>query len=165
MKQLNIIFIILSALTISLTSQAQLEGSKTKPFIKPDETKTQFGAPLTLKQKPIDVDEAIHQFKTKKATGPFLLQAKIDQVCKKKGCWMTIKSKTRDMRVIFKDYSFFVPVSITGKDVLVEGSVTEKQLTLAETKHFVEDAGGDPSKVTEPMMDYQFVASGVKVVQ
>lgn len=165
MKHRNLLLTSLSMLILCATTHAQLEGSKAKPFIKPDETKTQFGAPLVLKQKPIDVDEAINQFKTKKAAGPFLLKAKIDQVCQKKGCWMTIKSKTRDMRVIFKDYSFFVPVSITGKNVLVEGSVTEKQLTLAETKHFVEDAGGDPSKVTEPMMDYQFVASGLKVTQ
>lgn len=165
MKYLTYLLIQLLIFISTSSAYAQLEGSKTKPFIKPDETKTQFGAELTLKQKPIEVDEAISQFKTKKISGPFLLQAKIDQVCKKKGCWMTIKSKTRDMRVIFKDYSFFVPVSITGKNVLVEGSVTEKQLTLAETKHFVEDAGGDPSKVTEPMMDYQFVASGVKVIK
>jgi hypothetical protein len=165
MKYLIHLSTLLIIATLGSTTYAQLEGSKTKPFIKPDETKTHFGAELTLKQKPIGVDEAISQFKTKKSAGPFLLEAQIDQVCKKKGCWMTIKSKSRDMRVIFKDYSFFVPVSITGKNVLVEGSVTEKQLTLAETKHFVEDAGGDPSKVTEPMMDYQFVASGVKVIK
>lgn len=157
MKHLTAILIL-----TSLSAWAQLEGSKTKPYIKADATKTKFGADLTLKQKPITVDAAIAQFKNNNKS-PVVLEAKIDKVCQKKGCWMTVKSNTRDMRVIFKDYGFFVPVSIAGKTVLTEGVVTEKQLTLEETKHFVADEGGDPSKVTEPIMDYQFVATGVVV--
>ncbi len=76
---------------------------------------------------------------------------------------MTLQSSSRDMRVIFKDYGFFVPTTISGKTVLAEGIVTEKKLTLEQTKHFVADEGGDPSKVTEAITDYQFVATGVKI--
>lgn len=158
----NIISSLFLALSISLTAQAQLPGSKTKPFIKPDETKTAFGAEVNTTQKAVTVDEAITLFKDNKKQ-PVLLEAKIDKVCQKKGCWMTVKSSTRDMRVIFKDYGFFVPVSLAGKTVLTEGVVTEKKLTLEETKHFVKDEGGDPAKVTEPITDYQFVASGVQI--
>lgn len=154
------IFILFS---MSLSS-AQLPGSKTKPYVKADSKKTQFGAPFDVKQKTITVDEAIEQFKLKPTdAGLMVLEAKIDKVCQKKGCWMTIKSKTRDMRVIFKDYGFFVPTDISGKTVICEGTVKEEKLTLEETKHFVKDEGGDPSKVTEPMTDYQFVATGVVV--
>ncbi len=159
MRNFSVLFVLL----MSLSAWSQLQGSKTKPYIKADAAKDKFGAELTLKEKAITVDEAIEKFKTNKEVGLVLLDAKIDKVCQKKGCWMTVKSKTRDMRVIFKDYGFFVPITIAGKNVLVEGSLKEEKLTLEETKHFVADEGGDPAKVTEPRTDYQFVATGVVV--
>jgi hypothetical protein len=154
----------LLTLVISLNVWSQLPGSTTKPTLKADPKATQFGAELTLKDAPLSVDEALEKFKAKQITGPVLLTAKIDKVCKKKGCWMTIKSKSDDLRVTFKDYGFFVPQNIVGKNVLVEGVIKEEKLTLEETKHFVKDEGGDPSKVTEAKTDYQFVANGVKLV-
>ena len=121
----------------------------------------QFGAPVKG-TNPISVDAAIAQFK--KANQPtMLVEAKVDKVCLKKGCWMALKSKTTDVRVTFKDYGFFVPVSLVGKTVWVEGALSEKKLSLEQTKHYVEDEGGDPSKVTEARTDYQFVATGVLV--
>lgn len=120
----------------------------------------QFGAPVTG-TKPVSVDAAIAQLN--KENKPVLMEAKVDKVCLKKGCWMALKSKTTDVRVTFKDYGFFVPVSLVGKTVWVEGQMSEKKLTLAQTKHYVEDEGGDPSKVTEARTDYQFLATGVLV--
>ncbi len=120
-----------------------------------------FGEALTLNQ-PVTVDEALAQFKTEKAK-TLLLEAKVDKVCQTKGCWMTLKSTTSDVRVKFKDYGFFVPISLVGKTVWVQGQMTERKLSLAQTQHYVQDEGGDPSKVTEARTDYQFVASGVLV--
>lgn len=157
--------LILTTLTFTLSSWAQLPGSKTKPTIKADANASNFGAELTLKDAPLSVDEALEKFKANKITGPVLLNAKIDKVCKKKGCWMTIKSKSEELRVTFKDYGFFVPQNIVGKNVLVEGIIKEEKLTLEQTKHFVQDEGGDPSKVTEAKTDYQFEASGVSLVK
>lgn len=159
MKKISVLFVVL----LSLTTWAQLPGSKTKPYVKADKNKTKFGAELTLKETPITVDEAIEKFKSKNEKGSVLVEAKIDKVCQKKGCWMTLKGKSNEMRVIFKDYGFFVPTTIAGKSVLVEGTMKEEKLTLEETKHFVADEGGDPSKVTEARSDYQFVATGVVV--
>jgi hypothetical protein len=121
----------------------------------------QFGAAVKG-TKPISVDEAIAQL-NKSQQPTLLVEAKVDKVCLKKGCWMALKSKTTDVRVTFKDYGFFVPVSLVGKTVWVEGRMSEKKLSLAQTKHYVEDEGGDPSKVTEARTDYQFEATGVLV--
>lgn len=161
MKTLSVITVLL----FSIAAFSQLPGSTTKPTIKADPKATKFGAELTLREAPITVDEALTKFKAKQITGPVLLTAKIDKVCKKKGCWMTIKSKSDDMRVTFKDYGFFVPQNIVGKNVLVEGIIKEEILSLEQTKHFVQDEGGDPSKVTEAKTDYQFEASGVALVK
>ncbi|MDB2426241.1 DUF4920 domain-containing protein [bacterium] len=123
--------------------------------------KNQFGAPITLQQS-ISVDKAV-TLATPKGSKDILIEAKVGKVCKKKGCWMSLDSKSGELRVTFKDYDFFVPLSLIGKKVLVQGSIQEKQMSLKETKHYVSDEGGDPSKVTEPKKEYRIIASGVKV--
>jgi hypothetical protein len=155
----------LSVVLFCELSLAQLEGSKTKPFIKPDSTKSEFGEKIGMTSQPLTAEEAIAKFKASKAaSSAVLVKAKVEKVCQKKGCWMTVVAKPKEMRIIFKDYGFFVPFTLSGKQVLAEGKVTEKQLTLEETKHFAEDEGLDPATVTEAAKDYQFVASGIKVL-
>jgi len=93
-----------------------------------------------------------------------LLEAEVTSVCQAKGCWLGFSSDAGDVRVTFKDYGFFVPFSIRGKQVRVEGMMEKTELSLEDSKHLIEDAGGDPATVTEPIVEYQFVASGVQVL-
>lgn len=117
----------------------------------------EYGQPLTLKN-PVEIEKALEN----QPSGEFLMSGQVDKVCKKKGCWMGFKSSKGDVRVTFKDYKYFVPASLVGKHVLVQGVLTKKTLTLAETRHYIEDEGGDASKVTEPRTEYSFVATGVR---
>ncbi|MCO4794770.1 MAG: DUF4920 domain-containing protein [Bacteriovoracaceae bacterium] len=119
----------------------------------------EYGGKITLKSI-VPLENAVKEHTGKDSV---VVSAKVGTVCKKKGCWMILKSKTGDIRVTFKDYKFFVPVSLVGKDILVQGKMIEKKMTLAETKHFVEDEGGDASKVTKPRSEYRIVATAVKV--
>jgi hypothetical protein len=120
-----------------------------------------YGAPLTMKN-PISLPAAIKQL-DKQSTAQVLIESKVDKVCVAKGCWLGLVSATDDIRVTFKDYAFFVPPSLIGKTVLVQGQLEKVTMTLEETKHYVQDAGGDPSKVTTPRVEYRIVASGVEV--
>ncbi|OUR97835.1 hypothetical protein A9Q84_06450 [Halobacteriovorax marinus] len=121
---------------------------------------TQYGTAITLK-KTISLSQAIKSNSKEEV----LIEAKVGSVCKTKGCWMSLEDKSADYRVTFKDYKFFVPFSLVGKNVLVQGKIIKKKMSLAETKHYIEDAGGDPSKVTEGKTEYRLVASGVKVLK
>lgn len=161
MKTLLSTLIILFSFSVFATSEAPATATPTTP-----ESTTEFGAALTLK-KSISIDQALadlNKQKEKEVSKTVLVEAQVDKVCVKKGCWMSLKSKTSDVRVKFKDYGFFVPISLVGKTVLAEGTMLKKELTLGQTKHYVEDEGGDPSKVTEPRTDYQMIATGVKVI-
>lgn len=87
------------------------------------------------------------------------------EVCKKKGCWMTLDiGNNQTMRVTFKDYSFFVPKDCNGKEIIVEG-VAQKEVTeVAALKHYAEDAGKSKeeiAKITQPKEEYTFEAKGV----
>ena len=43
--------------------------------------------------------------------------------------------------VKFKDYAFFVPKDASGRTTIVEGTMTMKQETVEQTRHYLEDAG------------------------
>ena len=45
-----------------------------------------------------------------------LTSARVEKVCQKKGCWMGLRNKNQKLRVVFRDYGFFVPTDIIGKN-------------------------------------------------
>lgn len=96
-----------------------------------------------------------------------VMEANVQKVCSKKGCWMTLQGSTKTFRVKFHDYSFFVPMSLQGKKVWVEGKLNRKEISIADTKHYLEDAGASKEEiaaVVAPTFEYSIVAKGVKVV-
>lgn len=96
-----------------------------------------------------------------------VVQAKVDKVCQSKGCWFEVKdSKDQTTKVVFKDYSFFVPKDISGKMVTMNGRLKFKNMSVKEQRHYLKDAGASKEKInaiTESKKVYQFIASGVKI--
>jgi hypothetical protein len=121
----------------------------------------QYGAPISAKN-PLSLAAALKKLDAA-SSADVLIESKVDKVCVVKGCWMALTNAENDVRVTFKDYGFFVPSSIIGKTVIVEGKLEKVVMSLEDTKHYVKDAGGDPSSVTQPRTEYRIVASGVAV--
>ena len=92
----------------------------------------------------------------------FKVKAVIEEVCQMKGCWMTLKNEDgANIRVTFKDYGFFVPKDISGKEVIIEGVAKTEILEEDLAKHYAEDGGVE---YTESMRNaITFVANGVLV--
>jgi hypothetical protein len=120
-----------------------------------------YGAPVTAKN-PIPLASAIKQLGNQSMAN-VVVESKVDKICVAKGCWLGLVDASTDARLTFKDYAFFVPQSLIGKRVIVEGTLEKVTMTLEDTKHYVKDAGGDPSTVTQPRVEYRIVASGVQV--
>lgn len=120
-----------------------------------------YGAPIA-KKNPTTLAAAVKRLESS-PTAAVQVQSKVDKVCVVKGCWLALTDAPNDIRVTFKDYAFFVPASLIGKIVIVEGVMEKVTMSLEETKHYVKDAGGDPSTVTKPRVEYRIVASGVEV--
>ena len=92
--------------------------------------------------------------------------ANIKEVCSKKGCWMTLPAGNDDETIMvrFKDYGFFVPLDAAGKEVIVAGKAFLKEVSVADLKHYAEDAGkssDEIANITEPAMEFAFEANGV----
>ena len=98
---------------------------------------------------------------------PAKVKGKVDAVCKKKGCWMTIQQAEGDpMRVTFKDYGFFMPLDIEGKTTIFEGEAKVDTTSVDMLRHYAEDEGlakEEIEKITEPEISVSFVATGVIV--
>jgi len=94
------------------------------------------------------------------------IEATINETCKMKGCWMTLDMENGDqMRVSFKDYSFFVPKEgVQGKKAIIEGFAYTDTISVDHLKHLAEDAGKSPeeiSAISEPEVGVNFEARGV----
>lgn len=93
------------------------------------------------------------------------LTGTINEVCQKKGCWMTMNiGGDKTMQVRFKDYGFFMPKDASGKTVFIEGVAFTDTTSVAELKHYAEDGGKSKEeieKITEPEISVSFEANGV----
>ncbi|SMG34747.1 protein of unknown function [Marivirga sericea] len=96
-----------------------------------------------------------------------VVEVKVTEVCQAKGCWMKVDLPNGEsMRVTFKDYGFFMPKDLAGKSVKMYGTAKIEETDVETLKHFAEDGGKSAeeiAQITEPRMDYKFVASGVKL--
>ena len=124
-----------------------------------------YGAAIT-KENAIEYKEFLKSYK---ATAPekTKIMGKVMGVCEKKGCWMNIENGTEEgMMVHFKDYAFFVPRDIKGKTVILEGVIQPDTTTVAELRHYAEDAKkskDEIAKITEPKIELTFMADGVLI--
>lgn len=95
------------------------------------------------------------------------IAAVAEDVCKNKGCWMKVKTADGDqMRIRFKDYGFFVPMDITGKNVVFEGIAFRDTVSVEDLRHYAKDGGQSDEEIaaiTEPEIKTSFLADGVLI--
>ena len=93
----------------------------------------------------------------------------VAEVCQVKGCWMTItEANGEEMMVRFKDYGFFMPKDISGKEVIMNGQAFFRVTPVDELRHYAEDAGKSEAEIaaiTQPKRELSFLADGVILVK
>lgn len=91
----------------------------------------------------------------------------IEKVCQVKGCWMTMGyGEGESMHVSFRDYGFFVPKDIDGKEAVIDGTLYMETTSVEDLRHYAEDEGKSEEEIaaiTEPETRLTFVADGVIV--
>lgn len=151
-----------SALLLVLTIAVQAQPPKT-----PATPGTTFGEVITADQA-TPVAE-LPNFMADKQLAEVKVTAKVLDVCPKKGCWMSLEMP--DKSVVFvkmKDYGFFVPLEMIGKQVVVEGEAKKIETSVAELKHYAEDAKKSKEEIdaiTEPKKEIRLTANGILVVK
>lgn len=150
----------LSAIVLFACKQ---EGSTGNTSIESNTELEYFGETITLDDA-IPTSEFFQHF----AEGDSVelkVTGQINKVCKKKGCWMTMKlDGDQDLLVQFKDYGFFVPLNADGRTATIEGWAFKEERPVDELKHLAFDEGKTQEEIdaiTEPEITYSFIANGV----
>ena len=95
------------------------------------------------------------------------LEGQILSTCPMKGCWMKMSVERDTILVRFKDYGFFVPKSgAEGKSAIINGKLSVDTLSVAQLRHYAEDAGKskyEVLKIVKPEITISFLADGVVI--
>lgn len=125
-----------------------------------------YGAPVATGAKAITTDELEQKAAAAEYNG--LVTGTVTEVCQSMGCWFKLrKSDGSSLMVKNKDHAFFLPQSLVGKTVAVEGSARVKEVTEAQRRHLAEDAGkpkNEIEKIKGNTREVQLIASGVQVL-
>lgn len=93
------------------------------------------------------------------------MTANVVEVCQSKGCWMKLDLENgNQVMVKFKDYGFFMPKDIAGKEVIVNGLAFVNEVPVDEQRHYAEDGGATAEEIaaiTAPKKTFSFEADGV----
>ena len=125
----------LALLTAALSAQSSTASKKLDP-----KKYDHFGAGVTVGDAPMTLRAALA--KAADLDGKTIrVRAPITGVCQVKGCWMNLGKPDAGgnppLFVKFKDYGFFMPKDASGRVAIVEGTMSFKQETVAETKHII----------------------------
>lgn len=98
------------------------------------------------------------------------VQGEVVQVCKKKGCFITLKREgdQNPVMVRFTDYGYFLPADVIDRTVVIEGTAKVKEISVDQQKHTAEDLGKSKEEIAQisaPKKDITFIADGVVVVK
>ncbi len=138
----------LAVLLLSLSATAQAEV---------------YGKFLNEKEKPISLPKLIADHKTP-GDKIVMTEGTVKEVCEKEGCWMVLDSSGESVRVFFKGHSFMVGKNLIGKKVKTEGVLMKKTQSVAEQKHYLEDAGAPKAqieKIVAPKDSFTLEATAV----
>lgn len=117
--------------------------------------KFKTNAPLTAAELPMRMKGRKKMKAT--VTGP------VNEVCQAAGCWLTMDVDGKPMRVWGYE-KIFIPKDSHGKTAVVTGHAVMETTTVAELRHYAEDAGKSEAEVaaiTEPKEQLVFRATGI----
>jgi hypothetical protein len=151
-------------LTLSLVVFTACQHAENKQAVSMIDTTLSFFGDTISPEGAVATAELVNRLEGKDSIA-IKLEGTIAQVCQNKGCWMELPlTDEQNMRVKFKDYSFFVPRDAEGKKVVIDGWAFNDTVSVEELRHYAEDAGKSKEEIEaiiQPKAVVVFKASGV----
>ncbi|WP_435314153.1 DUF4920 domain-containing protein [Cellulophaga fucicola] len=163
MKSFNILLVVI--LLFMSCKEAKKETVTPKEDTKTEELAS-FGEKITADNAKVTKEIAsVYHNLAVADTVTTKFRGKVLDVCQSKGCWMKLDlGDGEEAMVKFKDYGFFMPKDIAGKEVVVNGKAFVEQMSVDEQQHYAEDGGAtkeEIAQITAPKKTYRFEADGV----
>ena len=155
------IFFTLAITAIAFIANAQPPAGDAKPG--------DWYGEKTTADNAVNINEVVSKVNAGAEAENVKIKAKVVDVCPKKGCWMTLELQDGSTATVkMKDYGFFIPAAAKGKTIVIDGDVKVKTTSVAELKHYAEDAKKSQAEIdaiTEPKKEIRVTAKGVVVVE
>ena len=155
------IFLSLSLVLLGFLAQAQPPSGDAKPGEWYGEKVNTEGA--------LNINDVVAKLNGGSEFPEVKLTGKITEVCPKKGCWLKVELNDGSTAMVkMKDYGFFLPLAAKGKTVVIDGEVKMKTTSVAELKHYAEDAKKSKEEIdaiTAPQKEVRITAKGIVVVE
>lgn len=164
-------FILILALIFSASLYTHAQDNEVSPPAGNALVGDSYGAGVSeaVEQGYLTISELSTQLAEVDSIESVVVAGTVTEVCKKKGCWMRIETENNEKFFVrMKDYGFFVPTSLEGKTVLLNGKAEYKVVSVEEQKHYLEDGGKSPeeiAEITEPEVEIRFLAEGIRVIE
>jgi uncharacterized protein YdeI (BOF family) len=134
----------------------------------PAEKGSKFGAEVTA-DKAISVEEMVKTLQAKEGEKKLevKIQGNVVEVCQAEGCWLRMKNGEGNIMVRMKDHKWFVPTALNGKTIVLQGVAELKETSVAQLKHYAEDAGKSKAEIDaikEPKKEVLVNATGILVI-
>jgi hypothetical protein len=127
-----------------------------------------FGEKI-LAENALSSEEMLEKYKGLKQgdTVEVKFRSTIIEVCKKKGCWMSMQlSEDKETFVKFKDYAFFVPKNADNSEAIITGRAFIDSISVDDLRHYAKDGGksdAEIAQITTSEVKYSFQADGVLI--
>lgn len=155
------LFLTLAIAGFGLAANAQPPAGDAKPGDYYGEKVTTDGA--------LNINDVVAKLEGGSEFDDVKVKAKIVEVCPKKGCWVKLELNNGQTAMVkMKDYGFFLPLAAKGKTVVIEGEFKIKTTSVAELKHYAEDAKKTQEEIDaikEPQKEVKVMAKGIVVVE
>lgn len=82
---------------------------------------------------------------------PVLVRGNVDEVCARKGCWMTMTDGKEKLFVKFTCPidGRLIPMDAVGKQAMAQGELRVKEISEADARHMAEEGGKTPEEVAK----------------
>lgn len=163
--------IFVALVSLSILASCKKEETASEPVT--EEVKVEyasFGDEISANDA-VSAENMMDKFKDLKEgdTVDIKFKSTINEVCQKKGCWMSVDlGNDEEAFVKFKDYGFFVPKNAQEKEVVMNGKAFVSVISVDELKHYAKDEGKSQEaidSITEPQVTYSFMADGVLIAK
>jgi len=144
-------------------------AGKAQPPNVPAEKGSKFGTEVTP-EKATSVEDMVKTLEAKEGEKKMdvKVQGVVVEVCQAEGCWLRMKNGDATIMVRMKDHKWFVPTALNGKKVVLAGTAEVKVTSVAQQKHYAEDAGKSKEEIDaikEPKKEVLIQATGLLVLE
>ena len=152
--------LIIFVLTLVFSALTHAGSIRLSQPVQTDQASETFGEPIESLPRIISL-ATILEDPTSYIGETLALRVEVNKLFQMKGCFFIAQQAGKTIRVSFKDYGFFVPTDIGGRQVTLLGELIEVDVSAAQAKHFSKDLG-DSGEVKQGKQ-YEIVATSVRI--